>query len=292
MKISKLQQALAVAAAWAIAQAACAQTGAAGPTPTATVPSTRPVPVERNWRFGVGLGYGMRTNPLILSDDIPVVIDLDIAWFGKRFFFDNFDLGFSLADNKWFTANVVARVNSDRVFFGKTNTKYVNFQVTAGGKPPPPGFTEPQILEVPNRDFAIEMGLEMLLDGEWGQATLRGFHDVSNTHDGFELSADYGYRWTHGRLSVSPTVGVAYKSDELSNYYWGVSAKESGSLMPYEPEGGFDWHAGLRTAYYLTKTVRLAISADYERMHDSVGESPIVAEDHVIGYFAGVAWQF
>ena len=56
-----------------------------------------------------------------------MLVDLDIAWFGERWFFDNFDLGFELVDNSRFTTNVVARVNSDRAFFGKTNTRYINF---------------------------------------------------------------------------------------------------------------------------------------------------------------------
>ena len=317
MTIPRLQQTLAVAALWCLAQSAFAQTetpatppttDVALPAPAPVTHPTRPLPVERSWRFGIGLGYGERTNPLVLSEDIPVVVDLDIAWFGKRWFFDNFDLGFQLADNRLFTANAVARVNSDRVFFGKTNIRYVNFQIAADGDkvpiagvPPPPGrpdngpslADDPQELKVPDRDYAIEMGLEMLFGGEWGQASLRAFHDVSQTHEGFEISADYSYRWTRGRFSFSPTVGLAYKSDDLSNYYWGVTPEEAGfTLQPYEAEGGVDWEVGLRTSYYLTKSVRLAISADYEGLHDSVASSPIVAEDHVIGYFAGVAWQF
>ena len=40
---------------------------------------------ESPWRLGVAVGYGERSNPLVLSDDIPIVVDLDIAWFGKRF---------------------------------------------------------------------------------------------------------------------------------------------------------------------------------------------------------------
>jgi outer membrane protein len=318
MTIPRLQQLLAVAAFGAFAQAVCAQsdasstpvaTDAAVPAPATAARPARPLPVERNWRFGVGLGYGERTNPLVLSDDIPVIVDIDLAWFGKRWFFDNFDLGFELVDNRLFTANAVARVNSDRVFFGKTNVRYVNFTIAAGGDqvpiagaPSPPGGPtngpsfgedEPQELKIPDRDYAIEMGLEMLFGGEWGQASLRGFHDVSDTHEGFEISADYSYRWTRGRFSLSPTIGLAYKSDDLSNYYWGVSPKEAGqTLQPYQADGGIDWEVGVRTSYYLSKSVRLAISADYERLHDSVATSPIVAEDHVIGYFAGVAWQF
>ena len=42
----------------------------------------------------------------------------------------------------------------------------------------------------------------MLMDGEWGKAALRAFHDVSGTHHGYELSADYGYRWVRGRWSI------------------------------------------------------------------------------------------
>ena len=69
----------------------------------------------------------MRTNPLIQSEDIPVFVDVDVAWFGKRWFFDNGDLGFDLARQPSFTTNAVARVNSDRAFFSKTNTSYVTF---------------------------------------------------------------------------------------------------------------------------------------------------------------------
>jgi outer membrane protein len=73
---------------------------------------------ESKWRLGAALGYGERSNPLVQSDDIPIVVDLDIAWFGERWFFDNGDLGVTFADNSALTASVVARINSDRVFFG------------------------------------------------------------------------------------------------------------------------------------------------------------------------------
>jgi len=280
-----------------------AQTTAEPATPVANAP--HPLPAEKNWRFGVGLGYGQRTNPLIQSEDIPVVVDLDIAWFGERWFFDNFDLGFALVDNSHYTANVVARLNSDRAFFGKTNTRYVNFTITSGGEqvpiaapPGPPGspdqgIVEPIQLKVPDRDYAVELGLEMLFDGEWGHATLRAFHDVSNTHEGYEISADYSYRWVRGRFTIAPSVGVAYKSAELSDYYWGVHADEVlPTLQGYQVDGGIGWEAGLRTSYYITKSMRVAVSANYEQLTHNIALSPLVAEPYVIGYFAGLAWQF
>ena len=313
MKIPTLRSLAGLAALWAAAPLALAQAAPAGDaSPEATVePATavpnapHPMPEEKNWRFGVGLGYGQRTNPLIQSEDIPVIVDLDIAWFGERWFFDNFDLGFALVDNARFTTNVVARLNSDRAFFGKTNTRYVNFTMTAGGDQipivgppvpgggPSPGIGEPIELKRPDRDYAVELGLEMLLDGEWGEATLRAFHDVSGTHGGYEISADYGYRWLRGRFSIAPSIGISYKSAALSDYYWGVHADEVlPTLQGYQVDAGFGWEAGLRTSYYLTKSVRVAVSANYERLSDSISLSPIVAEQQVIGYFAGLAWQF
>jgi MipA family protein len=269
-------------------------------TDAGTETTSLALPEERRWRLGAALGYGERSNPLIQSDDIPVVIDLDIAWFGNRWFFDNGDLGVSLVDNRLLTTNLVARVNSDRTFFGKTNTRLVSFRMMAGGATgaladPATGeaLDTPQPLKPPKRDYAVELGLETLFGGEWGQATFRAFHDASGTHDGYEISADYSYRFTRGRLSVAPMVGVAWKSSALSNYYWGVHRDEdSAALQFYEPRGGLGWETGVRASYYLSKSVRIAVSANYERLQHSVAQSPLVVRDHVFGYFAGLGWQF
>jgi outer membrane protein len=258
------------------------------------------LPPESSWRLGVALGYGRRTNPLIQSDDIPVVVDVDIAWFGKRWFFDNGDVGFALIDRPLFTTNLVARVNSDRAFFSKTNKELVTFTQLGGGEQVPATdpdtgipLARPVELKPPKRDYAIEAGVEVLLDGEWGQSTLRAFHDVSNTHDGYEISADYSYRWTRGRLSLAPSVGVAYKSASLNNYYWGVHKGEATFVLPeYHVDAGVGWEAGLRTSYYLTKSIRLAVSANYERLQHSVAQSPLVDQRYVFAYFAGLGWRF
>ncbi len=294
---------------WACATLAGAQaqddTLAAGDGTSSATPPVITAPAdaarERPWRLGVAFGYGRRTNPLIQSEDIPVVVDVDVAWFGKRWFFDNGDLGFGLLDRPAFTTNLVARVNSDRVFFGKTNSRYVSFAYQGVGASFAPltdastGLVVPApvLVQPPKRDYAIEAGVETLFDGAWGAATLRAFHDVSDTHRGFEVSADYQYRVTRGRLSFAPSLGVAYKSARLNDYYWGVHLDEANPGLPaYRAHAGFGWEAGLRANYYVTKKLRFALSANYERLQSSVADSPLAARDHVFGYFSGLAWTF
>jgi outer membrane protein len=273
------------------------------PGATATAPPAAPMPAtvrESHWRLGAALGYGNRTNPLIQSEDIPVIVDLDIAWFGKRWFFDNGDVGFTLFDDSRSTTSLVARLNDDRIFFGKTNTRYVNFAYSGNGltEPLPPSATddptpEPVAVVVPDRDYAVEVGVESLIDGEWGAATLRAFHDVSGTHGGYQLSADVSRRWTRGRLSFAPTIGVIYTSAQMNDYYWGVKPEEANTALPsYRAGGGFAFEGGLLANYYFSRNLRLGVSLNYEHLADDVAASPLAEDDYVFAWFSGLAWTF
>jgi len=242
---------------------------------------------ESRWRLGAAFGYGVRTNPLIQSDDIPIYVDLDIAWFGDHWFFDNGDLGLTFADNNTLTANVVARVNSGRVFFGKTDRRFVSFDAT--GLP----LSEAVEFKVPDRDYAIELGLEMLTDGDWGRLQLTAFHDISNTHEGFELYADYSYGWREQRWYIEPSFGMSYKSADLNNYYWGVTEAEAGVIVaPYEAGAGVNWHTRFMVGYQLSRHWAASLVAEYERINDEAAASPIVGDRNVLGYFAGVSYRF
>jgi outer membrane protein len=247
-----------------------------------------PEPVEESrWRLGAALGFGMRSNPLVQSDDIPIIVDFDIAWFGEHFFFDNGDIGLTLVNNDSLTASLIGRFNSDRVFFGNTDTRFVSTDLA--GMP----LAEDTEFTVPDRDYAVELGLELLMDGNWGQLQMTAFHDVSNTHDGFEVYVDYGYGWRNQRWYVEPSLGVSYKSDALNNYYWGVRDDEvSIVLPPYQADAGINAHARLMLGYQISKSWTLSLVAEYERLNDNAASSPLVDEQNVLGYFAGFGFRF
>lgn len=239
------------------------------------------------WRLGAALGYGIRSNPLIQSDEIPILLDVDIAWFGDRLFFDNGDLGVTFADNDALTASLIARFNSDRVFFGKTDTRFVTFD--SAGAP----LTQPVEFKPPDRDYAIELGAEILSDGDWGMLQLTAFQDISGTHKGFEAYVDYSYGWRRQRLYIEPSIGASYKSADLNNYYWGVTEEEAGIVvLPYEAGAGVNWHARFMIGYQLTRHWGLSLVAEYEHLNDAVAGSPIVEDDQVLGWFAGVSWRY
>jgi len=242
---------------------------------------------ESPWRIGAAFGYGERSNPLVQSENVPILVDVDVAWFGDRWFFDNGDAGLTFADNDRLTASLVGRFNSDRVFFSRTNTRFV--ALDAYGAP----LENPADFKPPARDYAVELGVELLTDGLWGELQLTAFADASDTHDGYELRADYSRGWRKQRLYIEPSLGLSYKSANLNNYYWGLTEEEAGSVVqPYVASAGVNWHARLAIGYQLTRHWAVSLVAEYERLNDEAARSPIVEENRVLGWFAGLAWRF
>lgn len=240
-----------------------------------------------NWRLGIALGYGSKSNPLIQSHTSSVPFNIDIAWFGERWFFDNGDLGLTLIDNDAVTFSLVGRVNSERVFFSRSESRLA--RLSANGET----LQKAEEVKPPDRNYAIELGAEIIKDGRWGQLNLSAYGDVSGAHKGFELGAEYSHRWHGTRWVLEPHVSLRFKSAALNDYYWGVRAAEANPALPqYQAGGAITQGAGVRTSYHLTRHLRLAASIAVEQLPATIRRSPLVKDANVLGYFAGLAYRF
>lgn len=245
---------------------------------------------ESPWKLGIALGYGERSNPLINSVDFTVVVDVDIAWFGERFFFDNGDVGLTLLDQESVTVNLIGRFNSDRVFFGKINSQFLSVGDAAAG---PDGALIVESVPVPDRDYAIELGLELLSDGSWGNLQAAFHHDVSGVHDGYEVYVNYGYGFRNQRWFIEPSFGLSWKSEKLNDYFWGVRDSEATSqFAAYHADAGLNAHVRLLASYQLSKHVAISAAAEYERLNSEAASSTIVEDDDVLGLYAGFSYRF
>ena len=261
-----------------------------------SAPVAAAAPAESPWRVGVAVGYGQRGNPLINSEDIDLAVDVDIAWFGERFFFDNGDAGWTWTDSDRGTLNLVARINSDRVFFSHTDTRLLTLGELGAitGVPVDPTMTDEVVrVEVPDRDYAVELGMEYLTDGPWGNLQMALHHDVSGAHGGFEAYLDYGYGVGRGRWYVELSGGGAYKNSALNDYYWGVREAESSPVLPaYRAGAGVNVHARLFIGYRLTRRWTALAVTELERLDSESADSPIVADHTVAAFFAGFGYRF
>lgn len=82
------------------------------------------------WEVSVGLGLGQRSNPIIDGDDIPILVLPKISYYGKRFFLENFTLGYTLLEPEGHQLNAVLTPSFDQMYFNDLSLG--NFSVGGG----------------------------------------------------------------------------------------------------------------------------------------------------------------
>lgn len=251
---------------------------------------------ERPWELGLAAGYGVRTNPLINSDDIPMYVVLNIAWFGDYLFFDNGDVGLSIHETDKLSINFIAHINNEREIFEWLNNSQLGIQFNAAGSSFVPTDTNgmpTKPVEVPDRNLAVDGGLEMIYADDWGDIQLQVLGDLTNTHKGFEVWASYAFPWQSGDWNIVPSVGLNWKNSHLLDYYYGIRDSEVEVNRPaYKADSGFNSFARLSIAYHINDSWGVTGIAEYETLSRSIRHSPIVDEDGIGTLFIGLMYNF
>jgi MipA family protein len=251
--------------------------------------------VVGKWNFSVALGAGVRTNPLAEGKDIPLVVIPQFSYYGKRFFIDNLDLGFALAENDTNTVSLVASPGYDRVFFYRSDLQ----NIFVGGFPQASGEQEgaveyrrvsssaPNAQQFPQRPRRVTY----LAGPEWTfklsrvSGQLDVLHDVTAQDHGTEVRAAIGLPLIESGGSLTANIGFTWKSASIVNYYYGE---------PGIYQGGSALDPFLKMGYTvpLSGSWRFSAFAQYERLGGAIAYSPIVAEHYVATAFVGAIYKF
>jgi outer membrane protein len=265
--------------------------------------------ISRSWDFGIGLGYGEQTNPFVGADDVPGYLTLDLAIYGERFFFDNGELGFTLSDTERLGINLLANYSSERIYYSYFNDLGLirNFQESgqstenitvipadqlpqAGVSVGPPGaFT---VLELPDRDFAINLGVEFLWNLPAGQLQVKLLQDVSGTHQGAQLNLDYSRSWQHGRWGFRPGVGLSWQSAQLIDYYYGLEYRDELFGFRYVGEASTHLSLGMLLSYRINNNLSYVTQYRHTWLGSEVRDSPLIDVNHTQAWFSGLFYRF
>ena len=250
---------------------------------------------EGRWNFSVALGAGVRTNPLVGGEDIPLVLVPHVSYYGKRFFLDDLDLGVALLENDANTLSLVASPGYDRVYFYRTDLQ--NFLITGylpGGAALYTAATSPltnsgtAVAEVTQRPRRITY----LAGPEWTfkYAGLTGqldfLHEITGQDHGNEVRAALGMPLVKSKGgALSANVGVTWNDAAIVNYFYG----EPGI---YRAGAAFDPFAKLAYTVPLSSKWRFDAFTEYERLGSAIASSPIVDRHSVTTVFVGAVYAF
>ena len=256
------------------------------------------------WSFGVAVGLGLRSNPIRDGDDIPLIFLPSFSYYGERFFIDNLDVGYTIADSSNWMLNLLATPSYDRVFFERWDIGnfFIDFSGSSptAAEPPPnlgSGFEDNEQVtdliadELKDRDFTLLGGLEFSVDLFGGQFQASYLQDLNNVHSGQE--ARLAFSSPVSSNGWQGTLGLTWKSKELTDYYYGLDPEEvvddralyqAGSSI--NPFLRINWQQqGNQESYW-----RLGL--EYQKLDAEISDSPLVDKDYVLTFFVGKQFNF
>jgi len=247
------------------------------------------------WNFSLALGAGVRTNPLLEGKNIPLLVIPEFSYYGKRFFIDNLDLGFSLAENGTNSVALVASPGYDRVFFYRNDLQNIfvsGFSPSSGELAAANTYhvvpaSAPNAIQFTQRPRRVTYlaGPEWTFKLDHVSGQLDVLHDITGQDHGTEVRAALGVPLVESRGSLTANVGLTWKSAEIVNYYYGepVIYQADPALDPF-----------IKLAYTLPMAGRWRFSAfaQYERLGNAIADSPIVVERYVATAFVGAIYTF
>jgi outer membrane protein len=245
------------------------------------------------WNFSVALGAGIRSNPLATGQNIPLVVIPQFSYYGKRFFINDLDLGFTVAENQANTVSLVASPGYDRVFFYRSDLQNI-FIGGLPGNPGPSAFvvrgaadTSQTPVQIPPRarHFTYLAGPEWTFKLSSVSGQLDVLHDITDQNNGTEIRAALGIPLVQSKGSLTANIGVTWKSAAIVNYYYG-------SPGIYETGSALNPFIKLGYTLPLAGKWRFSAFAEYERLGNAIANSPIVEERYVETAFVGAIYTF
>lgn len=242
--------------------------------------------VVGEWDLSVGLGAGVRTNPIAGRSDIPLFVIPQFSYYGERFFLDNLEPGFTLFEGDVHTVNLVAAPGYDRVFFTRGDPQ----NILVNGALSTPGTIsggvdrgdDGSVREFPSRHrhTTYLAGPEWLFSFGRFAGQLSALYEVTGRHQGYEVRGAISAPLIQTEHSLVANAGFTWKSAETVAYYYGVDGfyRPGAALNPF-----------VKLAYSRPLSDRWTLNAfvHYEYLSDEIADSPIVSEPSVVTAFVG-----
>lgn len=145
-----------------------------------------------------------------------------------------------------------------------------------------------------DRDFSLDAGggLSYRFLPRW---RLEGelLRDVLGKHKGQEFRSSLKRSFSHGRWTVTPSVGLKILSNRTADYYYGVRRSEARpGRSAYNVGSALNWEAGIGMNYRSAGHWMVVGNVGVEVLDPDINDSPIVARDTLFSLFLGVVYVF
>ncbi len=136
-------------------------------------------------------------------------------------------------------------------------------------------------------------GLE--LEGQYAglETSLEVSQNTTGGHDGQEVELAFEYPWMAAGFEFRPSIGMAWKSKKMVDYFYGVSAKEAKVDRPvYSPGSSYEIEAELMVMRPIFGNFTAVGIAGISTFGKDITDSPLVDKDYEASGIFGVMYTF
>lgn len=271
-----------------------------------------------SWDLSIGLGLGTRTNPILDKTDIPLFIIPSFKYYGERFFIDDILAGYTLFDDgSHAMLNIVTTISYDQFYFNSGDAGGLTVEAISDGNsftfPDRGGFGVINGFEYESNIDADDVSVESIDSGKLSDRSVSGLlgieyeyvndelslslqilKDVTNGHGGVEVRSAITRTWTKGRHHFNLSGGSVWQSQDLINYYYGLSENDSvATKVRYQANSGaLSPFFRVNWRYALTRHWMLVANYQLKQFGSPITDSPLVIDTLSSTVFFGSVYHF
>lgn len=253
---------------------------------------------QSKWQLGIAIGLGTRTNPLVDGDNIPLIVQLDVAYYSQYAYFDNGELGIKWYGDSQYDISSYISFDRERANFSFWNPSNIFIPLSSALVEPGTDSNQDQVNVISSKDISTRKWALMLgnkinyyVNNHRWSVTLE--KEISGVHQGFRINASYQHLWQGDKWRLQIQTSINYIDDKLSNYYYGIDEQDSNTNnILYVSNGGLQPKLGLLYTYQLSKNWQFITSMSSQLLHKGMRNSPIVDTSTISSVFIGAGYRF
>jgi len=247
--------------------------------------------IENTWAVGVGVGLGEHSNPLHDAKDRNVAFLPSFYYYGESFYIENTEIGYVLEDNDNWVISLKGKFNNDGLYFNESDFG----GLIVSGLQSPGNFGDPDKVSVGevDRNYSYLAGIaSKFFLNENISFSLAAYHDVTNVHNGYSITAGTQFVWTKKRWRFQTALGVDFSDSDLNNYYYGLREQDGTSYANFKLGSNSNISASTSFAYRINDNFSLIGRYSYQWLGSSMTVSPLAEKDYATLFFIGISGQY
>ncbi|MDU0111878.1 MipA/OmpV family protein [Psychrosphaera aquimarina] len=245
-------------------------------------------------KYSLALGKGSYSSILRQNDETNFYLLPRWSYYNKQFYIENLDLGFNLVEYEAVSIDLSTKQSFDALLFKQHSLNDSFMLGLSAGLPVniPWGAEINDYFKPKERRLSYLAGFSVFVRlGNW-QLVQEIHQDVTNVHDGFQITNQVRYASQLQDFSYSINGSTRWLSESYANYYYGVNNLETSNTYEYLPGQSLLTSLKIELSYRINESLRLVSSFKREWFPSDFIQSLQIGQTQQDITFTGILYSW